>query len=992
LLFAGREMKWNDLTAQEKDDLLKGKTVKKATADGEISLSLAPGQSTVIVVNMDVTTKTVRNNAQFDAKGRLSGFKETVTSTGGNLNKTEVRERKDITYNAKGQIASYTDVLTSTDAPAVTTTIERSGMLYDPLGQLTGYEEKTIQREANVVLKSLAMKRSGILFDAIGRLLGYDEDVSGTGIVGTRRLQRRKMTYSGLGQLIGYREKTVDSDGYTVDNEVSGIVYNSLNQETGRKEKITTTAYEANGTEIYRLAVEKTRDHVSYNDLGQMTYYRDTEVSSDTPDITKKTVWSRGEYNPQGQLKSYREKVTTRGTSGGQSIDLTVTTDRTSTTYNSRGQALFTEDVVRRSDSPDLVTTQTQDAMAYDDQGFLLTFIQTSLEQKGGPLGLTDLKKKVTKRLSTIYNDSSLVSGYKEEIQTTGTNGTQALDVTETVESTNRLYSRARILVGYTDTRTPAHAPAAASTTQWSALLVDGVGRVKKFQEVEKTDGKTVTTVRDAIGHDAFGRTISYQEASTDSSRPDLKSTTAWKGTYNPSNQLTSFEETRRDFHAADSTKYDLTTTRKRFNIEHDGLNQMTGYDEVATDGLGSTTTQDWSGTYDNLGQMTGFTEKSTQEADGLDLKRETARTAMLYDNRGRLLSYQEDETSSDSENMLNRTLWTAKAFDPSGRASAFDQEERKFKKGLLGDTLLETVKKSRTGISYNALGQLIGYAENQTDHSDTPDLRIETVFAGAVYNGFGLLASSKETVKERSFTDNGATLAKVEEKTESRTFDNRGRLASGQTHRETYEDKPNAARLVTDRTLTVTDFNAYGRIRAYKEKVDKKGAVLDQTITTTRTGILYDTRGRQTGYTDDINSSESPDVTNRVENTLQYDDNGEKLGRVSLSREDSRRTAQANGTLILDARVVTTRQGFIYKAGSFGQTEKYTEIVDDKTLGFATTTERTAIDYDLLGQVTGYSEKATRSDSANALDSSQSIQRQGQKYDRQGRLIEYEQ
>ena len=257
LLFAGTEVPWDSLSPSEMADLLLGKTVTQNLSAGIIEMSLAPGQASVLVITLDLVTKTVRDQAHFDSKGRLSGYREEVVTSGHALNKTETRIRSNILYIAKGRVSAYDDLISASDQPSILTRISRKGMEYNENGLVTEYREDSTEEEDGVILKSFNSYRSKILYNTLDQVLGYHEDVQGTGIVGTRSIDRTQMEYDANWQISHYLEKVTDSDGYSAETEARDILYNALGQEISRGETITVTAVDAAGTEIHRVVTKR---------------------------------------------------------------------------------------------------------------------------------------------------------------------------------------------------------------------------------------------------------------------------------------------------------------------------------------------------------------------------------------------------------------------------------------------------------------------------------------------------------------------------------------------------------------------------------------------------------------------------------------------------------------------------------------------------------------------------------------------------------------
>jgi len=84
LLFAGQDVDWDSLSADEQSELLRTDRHRR----GRHAVP-GSGSAGMLVTTMDVTTLTVRSAATFDGSGRLDGYQETTTSSGPNLNLTQ---------------------------------------------------------------------------------------------------------------------------------------------------------------------------------------------------------------------------------------------------------------------------------------------------------------------------------------------------------------------------------------------------------------------------------------------------------------------------------------------------------------------------------------------------------------------------------------------------------------------------------------------------------------------------------------------------------------------------------------------------------------------------------------------------------------------------------------------------------------------------------------------------------------------------------------
>ncbi|OVE78287.1 hypothetical protein BVX98_00680, partial [bacterium F11] len=129
------------------------------------------------------TTETVRSEPEFDALGRLLGYRETTRSfgyaaNGDRLNHQHVVIRQGIRYDAekKDRVLGYTDQITDSGAPGVLTTVERDNKTFGLNGEVTEFTEtksKTYPGLQNRQIQTL--HRSGILINKEGLLLSYFE-------------------------------------------------------------------------------------------------------------------------------------------------------------------------------------------------------------------------------------------------------------------------------------------------------------------------------------------------------------------------------------------------------------------------------------------------------------------------------------------------------------------------------------------------------------------------------------------------------------------------------------------------------------------------------------------------------------------------------------------------------------------------------------------------------------------------------------------------
>ncbi|PIW67197.1 MAG: hypothetical protein COW10_06950, partial [Candidatus Omnitrophica bacterium CG12_big_fil_rev_8_21_14_0_65_42_8] len=246
-------------------------------------------------VNSDATTgltTTVNFDAtEYDLYARLRSYSETRHDVGIGLDVTTVTTRSKIDYNPAGQTIRYEEQVDKNgELTSVIRTID-SNTGYNLLGQLDKYKDVKTQKSqisnVNTVDYQTTVNRTKTNYDLYGRIKLYEENAQ-------------------LGIAITYSKVVIDS---SVDPATG--YYNATGQIKGQIEysKLNSLVSESNfDTRVKRVLM-------NYNDLGQLTSYKDTKTSysqTSTGSVSFNTIVTRTAtiYNSDNMVSEYKENST----------------------------------------------------------------------------------------------------------------------------------------------------------------------------------------------------------------------------------------------------------------------------------------------------------------------------------------------------------------------------------------------------------------------------------------------------------------------------------------------------------------------------------------------------------------------------------------------------------------------------------------------------------------------------------------------------------
>ncbi|MCG3205432.1 MAG: hypothetical protein KCHDKBKB_02153 [Elusimicrobia bacterium] len=903
-----------------------------------------------------LNTETVRSDAQFDAFGRLIGFRESTHQTGraenGDLiNHLQVRTRVAAEYDSerRDRILSYTDELTDSASPGLLTVVTRENLNFNNRDQITEYKETTrkflptpFSGEARRGINSPpnlpvvqhgeeywteTVHRTGIVFSDKGNVLGYSESrrssdrpdevnqISWTGTYDDRdRLkssQEESEVYVG-----GARQSR------TLTNRTD-ISYDTQDHLTGYTDSAIRQITLQGGSLSEALQTTTRRGDMTYNSLQQLTSYRETQMRSDSPEI-REIYFMQARYDRVGRLDRFVQQ--TRQFSEDPKFDLTTRVERMGTVYNGFGQVSGMTENKTSSDKPTLRVTEKTTNITYDAQGRQFSFV---LDRTENDTFLSFQSRNLltrTLRHSTTYDSRGRTSGSVEDVRTLSIE----LDVTERVEKREQQYNAWDEVINAKETRRSSQSPDKVTEKIFEVRAVDQHGRATHTHETVSSGKYVETREREKITLNALGQMIGYRETFSSSS-DNRPSHTDWKGEYDSFGRLKGFSE--------DQTKEGSTAinTTRRESITYDGLGQVSAYDETSrsslTPDLATTVTWQAKGT-NASGQLTGFKETRTTSGPGTNIEETRERQATTYLRNGLLNGFTDEITSSKSPNVTTLINRSETQYDREGRESTFRENE---KTRARDGSLDVSTDRQRTASIYNDQNQLIHKTE--IGRSDAAPLVANHLTWSGAYNQSGALASYRETTHAVGRDRAGNVL----DKTTVQAVDSRGFDAEGRLIHET-GSTDNGTGQITSRRWEAQGFDARGHLTEETEDFVTRGEGLYIESHLRKFDMTYDDQGRPNGYGETKSSSADDLETSTRVSGVKYNTNGQ---RISESSEGSTYDLGTGGGLF-SKKTSSLRDNISYDTK--GRLKGYVDTEIDENTGTLTRSTQESAGYNDLG------------------------------------------
>lgn len=626
---AGQVSEYNETSIQESID-----------ASGDISVD-SNGNP------LFYTSKTTdMQNTAFNMFGQVSAYYETVYDN--NLNVENDSTRQNLTYNSSGQVTGFDEADTQWAKDGngniilnILTTNHRSGTAYSACGQVQDYTEVHISSLSPDLTESITYSSTiddtGLTTSSDTNDILESSDGSKSYYLDTDT-QKQSIMYDSSGRGYSYIETAVSSEdpGITTTTTRENTSYNDYGLVSGYFE----TSSQASQDGSFDFETTTTRSDISYNSLGLQTNYTDTLTSNQAPLVTTVEEWKNGAYNSIGQLYSYELDTIKTGDDGqGNTLNLSTTDLRQSTSYNVLGQLSAQTDETTSSAQPGVTVTTALSIIVYDGNNLKTSYL--SNETQSSDDGSLDLTAE-TNRLNTEYNSSGQVSGY-EEI----TVSSDSPDVTQTANRSAIAYNDLNQVISYTENDTKAATDSngnlafdQSTEINRSGILYDLTGDMVYYTETDNssTQGTSSITWR-ADSINGFDTVTRYSETGNDPN--DGNYTDSWQGSFNDQNQLIGFTEIRTTDNSGQSEK-----TRTGITYNSDG--QIIGYTETGSSANNPDYTDafnaNFKDAYNSNGQENHYV---TTNVSALGVTTQTTRTDTQYNSSGEVSSY--DETTNQS-------------------------------------------------------------------------------------------------------------------------------------------------------------------------------------------------------------------------------------------------------------------------------------------------------------------------------------------------------
>ncbi len=906
----------------------------------DIEIDGKPGADSTTVLNGAMTTVTDQSNAVFDTLGRLVGYEEVIHRYGQSedgyfLYDYEKHVRTAKTYDADHPdlVLSTTEDVTNSDAPGLLTVVEHDNHSFGLNDQPTDYTETT--HRSGIGLDTVdTVHRSGIVTDTQGRLLRYTEQTTSS----ARPTEVQNIQWSGSyddrNRLTASQQTTsILVNGIEIEEDSenkTNITYNDQNQMTAYDDVSGKRVTEADGNWSPELVSDDFRRNMQYNSLGQLTSYDATQSRSDSPTVDT-VEFRNGVYDRAGRLVGDDQTTHTLSTdASGLSLDLTTMTDRFSTSFDELGETLGYTEQSMSSDKPDVVVITTASDIQYNAQGLTVASVIDALSQSssGGSDALN--VHHVTTLSDAQYDDRGRMTGKTEVLQTFGS----GLNTTDTTVTQGQVYDAWGNVVARTTQEQSSVTPDVVVKTDYRTLSADAFGRATSTFQQSDTDGLIETKEQDNILRNALNQTIGYTETDTSSALAQTTQT-VWSGDYDDKGRLLDDSKTESD------DKTDVVLTTSRHAIQYDGDGNTDKYDETdlssATPDLSSTLSWSSQG-YNGAGQLKGFAQTKITSGTGYQVVETTDQDGMNYLSSGQLDGYVSRTTSSLAPLVTQVDTRISTTYDTHGREDQFVESNR----SLASDGSLDvTTWTQQTDASYNDDNQLIG--RSQVVRSDaSPNLTTRTDWSGS-YNALGELSSTSETDRMLGIDETHNAYDLTTTSTDNKTYDSFERVI-GETGEST-----NGQGQTTDRTFSVSGFNAQGLALGDDETTRTTGVGLNITNTNLRTNLSYDDQGRLSNDDSEQTSSATPGLVSlTTDDHTAYNQDGQVETESSHNETLDTATNGAGLHTVEDTEKTTSYD-------NKGRMSGYSETDNDDTLGLVTTTEQSDTTYNVLGLQNGF-------------------------------------
>ncbi|MBL0057646.1 MAG: hypothetical protein IPP35_00620 [Elusimicrobia bacterium] len=502
----------------------------------------------------------------YDSLNRLSGFKETTLNTDvgteGQVFKVNlVTVRDGNLYDDQNHLIGYAQI--STDALGNDSSVLWAG-LYDGRGLVEQFEEKTIDAQVNLTVKS----QKDITYDAAARVQTFNQKV--TDPLGTvTDTTREETAYNTAGLLGSMRERanSLDAGGVrTVTTNRQGPTrYDSSGHLAQRHDDLRTAVYDTDGTLKRETNQGEDLLIVAYNGLGQDEAYTKTVVTT-SPDglLNQKTTgeFSKGKFNLIGQLVSSHQKDVSAGSS--------------------------VEPLVLPSNWDDLALQPEQKVEWLKNLTFVVEGVNTSFDDLGlaapsvGGLEIAWKDLSAADRVRLLSEGKTMLNGKPFSLD--GSLIRWDLNTLTEYDQSHTTYSKYGATSGYQRSGTE---NGVGYTQTWDALGFDRHNRAMGFTDFMARQGQAATTTtRENIVYDVRSLVATYRDTLTSAASPDLVTQSQATVRYDAlKRQKLSQQTVTQKGRTAKGEVLDTMQTVVDDHYTYNGFDKTTGYDEIKFQG-----------------------------------------------------------------------------------------------------------------------------------------------------------------------------------------------------------------------------------------------------------------------------------------------------------------------------------------------------------------------------------------------------------------------
>ncbi|MFC1546230.1 hypothetical protein ACFL4O_00740, partial [bacterium] len=964
LLLAGAEYEWEILTAEEKKNIIHGKTIKLEKDGKIIEVTLSEGKSIIVKREYKLITETMRSNAEFDAKGLLAGYTEIInTKRADGFEITETKTKNNITYDEKYRITSYDELVISSASPDKETLINVSDIKYSDSGYIISQKEKRIiQGRQNGIITfktSTETDKYNIVYNNKREAVSYIEETTDhTTNILTKNIADN-ITYDNKGNLTARHEYITESKNGILEKireiTVNDIRYNNLNWEISKKQTITDTVFNDTKQVIYTNTQIINTLNTQYNKNGQKIYSK--QITANSKDaITQTYIWNKGEYNTLGQIVSYNEEIINTS----EKLNHIIIRKHTDIKYDIFGRETDKTFKEYNTKEPDLEKIYTTNNISYDYNNRKYSYIERT-EEKGLNGSEHDLIN-VTSRRMTQYDGKARVSAFEEETHSysdTADNGNYSI-ITNTIRQ-NMNYNNNDAVINYIDITKSSVNSNIPVTLTWNAEY-NNKGNISYIKEIKKHSSDfTITTEKLGFVYNNINQLVNYvQNKTEDYAWKKISSQeTRQNQIYNEKGQLTAYENIN-----IQDIENNLSTVTARKNITYNTIGRINGYKD---------------------------TIHTASSDNSLDTTRIIERSITLYDNAGREKIF-EEEKFDDIRNIKELIIKENIVYNQNNFVISYDQTINKTDD--LGLDAAGYTKKEN--IEYNIWGIENKYKQINKS-SVNPDLIEEINFSCDIDNTSRINRSEIITIKKNKTNQHDYYVENAHVK-DNIIYDGKGNetsykeiiTSSGSKGLFTVIDKQNIEYNSNNQIISYAEVNTARNEQGYP--------IYELIIDTNRNNTQYDIKGRESSYFETIKRSNEPALTAIVkfDNALYSND-----GKIKLFTKETKKTDHNNA---VDYTIYEERKNTVYNEN--GQTLGYTDniissdkkdvletvslsnikyneygfqksfiktnntksITDETKLNTNIETKRKFTEYSNNGQVTGYKEEIRHGKSTDLI------------------------